>query len=510
MKIRKRLRFTIWVSLCAIILMALAIAWSFREIYRADRNMALASDMRQAAFDRIFLRDDYLLNPSERAKIQWYARSKALQVLLDSASKRFTHIEEQTLLQEARMNFDLTLSSFSGILEKHKAKVPAEGSRLAFAGEESRQISQIFIQAYALNETISRLLELSRSDAKKAQINGIVLIGLFVTAGVLAIVFNSILLNQILVHRITSLRKGVNIIGDGDLNYRINEEGEDELTDLARASNQMVGKLQASYTSIENLEQEMVQRKEAEEVAHRLNSELEQRVRERTAQHEVVNKELESFSYSISHDLRAPLRAIDGFSQALLEDYGENFDDTAKSYLDRVRKATHNMGRLIDDVLKLSRVTQLAICRETVDVSGMVTEISDKLQKSNHDREVEVVIEKGVLVNGDPHLIQIVIENLMENAWKFTSRTDNPKIELGTVINEGTMVCFIRDNGAGFDMTYGNKLFGAFQRLHSSEDFPGTGIGLATVQRVVNRHGGQVWAEAEVGKGATFYFTFCE
>ncbi len=221
---------------------------------------------------------------------------------------------------------------------------------------------------------------------------------------------------------------------------------------------------------------------------------------------EAANKELEAFSYSVSHDLRTPLRCIDGFGQALLEDYQDKLDDTAKSYLDRMRKATQHMGRLIDDMLKLSMVTRADFRPESVDLSAMVRAISEKLKEDNPVRTVDVIIREGVFVSGDSTLLKIALENLVNNAWKFTGKKERPRLEFGTTVKEGQTACFIRDNGAGFDMAYVNKLFGAFQRLHTSLEFSGTGIGLATVQRVINRHGGRVWAEAEVGKGATFYF----
>ncbi|MBN1478363.1 PAS domain S-box protein [Candidatus Sumerlaeota bacterium] len=248
-------------------------------------------------------------------------------------------------------------------------------------------------------------------------------------------------------------------------------------------------------------------RRAAEELAqHR--ERLEELVRERTAELEATNRELESFSYSVSHDLRAPLRSIDGFSQVLLEDHAEELSADARDSLSRVRAASQRMGMLIDDLLKLSRVTRFEMHRQEVDISALASAIAAELRQSEPDRQGEFVIAGGITAHGDPVLLRLALENLLGNAWKFTAKCPRAHIELGELDTaEEERHFFVRDNGAGFDMAYVDKLFGAFQRLHRSEDFPGTGIGLATVQRIIHRHGGRVWAESAVDEGATFHFT---
>ena len=280
---------------------------------------------------------------------------------------------------------------------------------------------------------------------------------------------------------------------------------------------------------------DITERKSAEEEVNKLNRQLEQRVAQRTSElHdtqlallnlvddlnrsaadifttnqslEAVNKELAAFSYSVSHDLRAPLRSIDGFSLALLEDCQEKLDAAGKSYLARIRQATQHMSRLIDDMLNLAWVNQSAFYLEKVDLSMLLQQLAADIGQQHPARSVDMIIAANVVSHCDKRLIQIALTNLLDNAWKFTGKVQQPKIEFGSMIAEGKTVLFLRDNGVGFDMKYVDKLFGTFQRLHRADEFPGTGIGLATVQRIIHRHGGRIWAEGEVGKGAVFYFT---
>jgi len=297
-----------------------------------------------------------------------------------------------------------------------------------------------------------------------------------VFAGSLLVAF---LISRHLCREIDQLRLSASRVAAGDYSLALDVESKDEIGDLARSFQQMA-----------------VQRQSAE----RLKDEL-------YANAAAANQELEAFSYSVSHDLRAPLRAIDGFSRELLENCESVLDDRGKNDLRRIRAATQRMAQLIDDLLELSHLSRREFVRQTVDVRRQAEDIVQKLRSNDPERSVEYVAASAMTAQGDPRLLQIALENLFANAWKFTRMKPSAKIEFGLTRQHDVNAFFIRDNGVGFNMAYAAKLFKPFQRLHDGKDFPGTGIGLALVERIIRRHGGRVWAEAEENKGAVFYFT---
>ena len=282
-----------------------------------------------------------------------------------------------------------------------------------------------------------------------------------------------------------------------DYSLRAPKFGHDELGVLTDSFNQMLGRIEE-------------QKQELQQHATRLEQRVAERTKElerRALEPQAANSELDAFAYSVSHDLRAPLRSIDGFSQVLLEDYGAVLDEAGRDSLQRVRVASQRMATLIDDLWKLARVTRTEMRTERVDLSGMAREIVLDIQRTAPDRQVEFAIAPGLEAQGDSRLLRVVLDNLLRNGWKYTGKQAQPRVEFTAVDENGGRVFVVKDNGAGFDMKYADKLFGVFQRLHSITEFEGTGVGLATVRRIINRHGGRIWAEGVVDQGATFYFT---
>jgi len=289
-----------------------------------------------------------------------------------------------------------------------------------------------------------------------------------------------------------------------DYSLRAPKFGEDELGTLTDAFNQMLGRIEDQKQELQQhatrLEQRVADR--TKELEHRNEA-----LRRNAAELLAANNELDAFAYSVSHDLRAPLRSIDGFSQVLLEDYATQLGDGGRDSLQRVRAASQRMATLIDDLLKLARVTRAEMRTEPVDLSAMARDIVVDIQRAAPDRPVEFAITPGLEAQGDSRLLRVVLDNLLRNGWKYSSKRPQARVEFNALEENGERVFVVKDNGAGFDMRYADKLFGVFQRLHSAAEFEGTGVGLATVRRIIDRHGGRIWAEGVVDQGATFYFT---
>jgi signal transduction histidine kinase len=303
---------------------------------------------------------------------------------------------------------------------------------------------------------------------------------------------------------ILRVSRSAHAMAHGDLAQRVASSRLEELGTVAASFNYMAEQLQQSRRE---LEADIERRTQVEQALRESEDHLEELVEQRTQELAVANRELEAFSYSVSHDLRAPLRAVDGFARMLTEDYSGRLDDEGRQHLERIRKATENMSNLIDCLLDLARVTRRELKTQPIDLSGMAQEIARELQQAEPSRKVALNIEQNLQAEADPMLMRQALQNLLSNAWKFTARVGEAEIKFGCAQDNGERTFYVADNGAGFDMAYVGKLFGAFQRLHGSREYEGTGVGLAIVQRIVHRHNGRVWAEGAVNRGATIHFT---
>jgi len=464
-------------ALAAIAMIALAIVWTAREVEDAGRQRRQTTEIVQRYTELRLASFDYLRNREERARMQWYAVSERIDRLI--AANHFLEPEHAAILAGLRARRAEALRIFAEISATRDGDFADAALRQRF---EAQLVNRLLIDqqdsqadAFRLTEVANRRIELAQRRVAIVTLAGLALLAL-VAGGM------SWLIRRHVLAPIIRLQHATQEIAAGNLSLRIGPAGNDEIGALAKDFDAMTQSLRQSFEAIELSNRDLA----------------------------AANRDMEAFSYSVSHDLRAPLRSLDGFSLVLLEDYGDKLDAEGRDALERIRAASQGMGRLIDDLLRLSRVTGVDLDVTQVDLSAMAHEIAAEIGREASGRAVEWAIEPDLRLDADPALMRIAVQNLLQNAWKFTGRTPRPVIRVGARHRDAKMEYFVADNGAGFDMAYADRLFGAFQRLHPAAEFPGTGIGLAIVQRVIRRHHGKIWAEGKEGEGASFFFSLRE
>jgi signal transduction histidine kinase len=432
-----------------------------------------------------YLTLEYVLRHEDRVQTQWQLKHASLLKLLASTTE-FLDSKAQVIMDELRHTHESIGTLFPQLVMSHQERQSNKGKSAVLEELESRLAGQIMNKTQAMLSDALSLSRQSRAGVLEAQHRVRVAVTTFGGIGVVVIVSTLFLTLKSVTRPLAKLREGTAVVGAGNLDFQLGVTTQDEIGELARAFDRMTEKLKTTTIS---------------------RDELEQRVIERTAQLEAANKELEAFSYSISHDLRAPLRAIHGFSRILLEEHAPHLAPEAQHYLRSVRDNAQHMGQLIDDLLTFARLSRQPLKRQRVECADLVRQVLEELGGEYAGRRVDIAIGDLPLCQADPALLKQVLVNLCTNALKFTRHREVAVIEIGCREAGGECVYFVKDNGVGFDMQYVGKLFGVFQRLHRANEFDGTGVGLAIVQRIISRHGGRVWAEAAVNQGATFYFT---
>ncbi len=479
MDINTKGRVATFAALGTIGLVAAMIWWANREVQQATQQRRQMGEISRALTESRLVTFEYILHRHDRALEQEQGAARRIDALL--ASSEMSSGEGAQLLSDLRELNAASHRLFAELLGSPSAE--GDGGLDSMARRfESQLASRLLLLQQEQAADAFRLSDLATERIAVAQQREVAVIAAGLLLMALTTVGASWLIRRDVLRPLERLEHGTRELANGNWDFRLDIESRDELGQMARHFDAMTRALRDSFDQVE-----------------RNNLEL-----------AALNREIEAFSYSVSHDLRGPLRGMDGFSLALIEDYGDQLDDTARDYLQRIRAASQRMGRLIDELLALSRVTRAELNVGAVDFSGLAGEIAEGLAHQRREHPVQCEIEPGIIVHADRALLQIAMQNLMENAWKFTGKTEQPVVRIGAQVRDGEQVCYVADNGAGFDMAYAKRLFGAFQRLHHESEFPGTGIGLATVQRIIRRHGGRVWAEAKLGEGATFFFTLKE
>ncbi len=473
MKIRTKLVLSAGFLIEIVCCVGLLVLLITQNVNTATQKELLANQFVRDVFDLNLLTDDYLLHQEERAIVQWHKKSQIIEMALTRTELNDPHTKEH--LKRISQSLSDSQKTFDQLVGSPTKEQPSD--------LDKRLIGKLQINAQVMFGSATQLSYevLKERELVKEWADMLIPTLVFVLAFVIFLIF--LLLYRSIIRPINNLVAVAQKVQRGDLSKRAAIFSKDEMGDLASADNLMLDALKESHEN------------------------LEQKVQERTKELQAANKDLEAFSYSVSHDLRAPLRAIDGFSQILEEDYATKFDKEGKDVITTIRTSTKKMGDLIDDLLTFSRIGRQAIKTEKIDMTILAKTIFDELKKANSNRSITFTCENLPPTQGDPMLMRQVWVNLLSNAIKYTKNQKTAIITLGSTEKKDTIVYWVKDNGAGFDMQYVNKLFGVFQRLHDARDFEGTGVGLAIVARIIAKHGGKVWAEGLVNKGATFSFS---
>jgi signal transduction histidine kinase len=480
MKIGSKERLVTGMALAAVGIIAAMIWWTYSEVEDANRQRRVTSEIGRGLTELRLVTFEYHLYHNGRARVQWDAVSDRVDRLI--ANARFVEPAQMEILSGLREKSAAgrrLFAELTGARDADREDAPLDDASRRFETQLLGQLltyqQENFTDAFRLNNLATERI----IDAQR-RVMIVILAGLTLIASM--IVSASWLLHRGVLAPIAGLQQAARQVAAGNWDFILGIRGDDEIGELSKNFDAMTKSLRESFAQIERSNQDLA----------------------------ALNEELKAFSYSVSHDLRGPLRSMDGFSLVLLEDYGDKLDEEGKDALERIRAASQRMGYLIDDLLRLSQVTRAELNVTRVDLSAIAREIADAIDREPSGRSVEWTIEAGLSVRADPALMRIAMQNLLHNAWKFTGRTDRPVIRVGALERDAKTVHFVADNGVGFDMAHADSLFGAFQRLHHADDFPGTGIGLAIVQRIIRRHDGEIWAEAKEGEGATFFFSVKE
>jgi signal transduction histidine kinase len=488
------------ISVAMIIVMALLVYWSQGQLATANKAKNLADEIVSSVFERNTLKNEYIGNNDRRARDLWLSKQNHISGLLRKTPTGTVSLSDRDTVSAIRKNLEGSSAVFQQIMHNRDSSGNGQGLPGRPDGIEHRldeQLTLVFMNtiadAHRLQKSANEMIATTQRTTAWVSLSILVAVSLFVIIVAWSLV-------HIVNRGIKSLQLGAAAIGAGNIHHTITIESDDEFAVVAVAFNTMSGKLAESHAA---LERDIIARKRSAVEIEGLNRDLNHTVSQLLG----ANQELDSFAYSVSHDLRAPLRAMGGFSEALVEDFGDTLAAEARDYLNEIIIGSRHMGHLIDGLLTLSRSTRGELRRDLVDLSQMADRIRSELERMEPLRLVEWRIEPGLCACGDAGMIELVMRNLLDNAWKYTAGTAEPTIRVFAETGAGELMYCVKDNGAGFEMAHAGKLFQPFQRLHRQDEFPGIGIGLATAQRIVHRHGGTIQASGMPRGGAIFRFS---